>query len=736
MAILINEQIYVTNQELLGWGFSSDTISKFSKERSLEDAREYIYSYDKIAQRSEKTKAKLPEKELIMAQINAENAIKDAEKCHVSTGFVYRNFCKFLKISDLHFFKHKKYSEAKSRGLMNSMAMLRFLAATKLKKEDLKAVTGFESRELLLKSTIELFKDEEVNGHIVRKALDLPLLPSSYDRLRRKVDAFVKFRANGKVNECEFLCSKVGNTNSMIIGKPSGTMDDDLIEGTHINVAEFHAATLIKLAMNPGRGNKFDLLEIWNRYARKCKEQGKEPATYAAAKNFLAKPEVKQFYVWERHGFAELDKMLPHIHGKRAEYSLRKGGMDGFQVDFYTQDRDKAVMLTCVAVFDYASEAITGFEVGYVENGLTVRNAYRNHLRLHGGRTYNMLDMDGSMANTSDKTREMFAKVVGRVVVGMGDDPTGKHRANSKSRFSERLIQEVNRLAQSLPEWKGTNVTSFNIARKPNPDYAKKYKATIDQGVAQIIALVNVYNNKPLEKYGSKSRIQVFHEKMDVAAEVIDYTAMAQVFNWSTVVSVRHDVIKIQMHKVDYEYYVPDRLAWASKMEAGSRVKVYYDEGDMSEVHVFGWVVNNEGDPQEHFLGSLKRGERAYRDEASQSNKDLALIGEQTHKRKVMIDRVQRKALEVEAYTYGIDIAQFPNLKDLEMAVKGAREREREETLEERYSEELATDEAVRTQKFYEEHFAQQNIRVREDGNEHQSADMIEKKLKAYGLKK
>lgn len=736
MAIIINEQIYVTNQELVGWGFSTNTIKEFKGEKSPDDGREYIYSYDKIADRSEKTKAKLPEKELIIAHINAENAIKDAEKCNISTSFVYRKFCNYLKITDLHFFKAKKYSESKSKGLMNSMAMLRFLAATKLKKEDLKVVTGFESRELLLKTTIELFKDEEVNGHIVRKALDLPMLPCSYDRLRKKVDAFVKFRANSKVNECEFLCTKVGNTNSMIIGKPSGTMDDDLIEGTHINVAEFHAATLIKLAMNPGKGNKFDILETWNRYARKCKDVEKEPATYAAVKNFLAKPEVKQFYVWERHGFAAFDKMLPHIHGKRAEYSLRKGGMDGFQVDFYTQDKDKAVMLTCVAVFDYTSEAITGFEVGYVENGLTVRNAYRNHLRLHGGRTYNMLDMDGSMANTSDKTKELFAKVVGKVVVGMSDDPTYKHRANSKSRFSERLIQEINRLAQNLPEWKGTNVTSFNIQRKPNPDYVKKYKGTIDEGVAQVISLVNVYNNKSLEKYGNKSRIQVFQEKMDVTAEVIDYTTMAQVFNWSTIVSVRHDVIKIQLHKIDYEYYVPDRLAWASKMEAGSRVKVYYDEADMNEVHVFGWVVNNEGDPQEHFLGTLKRGERAYRDEASQTTKDLALIGQQTQKRKVMIDKVQRKALEVEAYTYGIDITQFPNLNDLEMAVKGAREREPEETLEERYSEELATVEAVRTQKFYEEHFAQQNIRVRPDDNRHQSKEMIEKKLKAYGLKK
>lgn len=734
MAVIIHNTIMVTNAELVKWGFPTDTISKFQKQRNPENAQEYLYYYDKIAERSEKAKAKLPEKELLIAEINALEALKEAEKCGVFTSFVYSKFCKYLKISDLYFFKQKKYSEAKSKALMNSMALLRFLADTKMPAALLKQVTGFETREKLFKSTIELFKNEEVEGVLIRKAIDFANLPASYDRLRKKVAAFEKYRLNKKVNECEFLCSYIDNCNSQVIGRPTGSIDDDFIEGTKINLNDFHAATLIKLAMNPGKANKFDLVEIYERYKKKCKDTNTDAVSLSAVKLFLAKPEVVQYYTWERNGFTSLENLLPHVHRKRPDFALRKGGMDGFQVDFYTTDKDKAIMLTCVAVFDYCSEAITGYEIGLVENGLLVRNAYRNHLRLNGGRTFAQLDMDASMANTSEKTKELFSRVVSQVSISMSDDPTGKHRSNSKSRFTERLIQEVNRLTQNLAEWKGTNVTSIDVNRKPNADYAKVYKQTIDEGIGQIVSLINVYNNKPLEKYAGKSRMQIFEQKIDPKADEIDFATMSQLFNWSTTVAVRGDVITVILNKTKHEYFVPDRTVWASKMDSGNRVKVYYDEADMSEVHVFGWELNNEGDPQECFLGSLKLGQRAFGDAASQTSEDMALIQEQTAKRKAQIAKIQRKQLEVEAYSYGINPAEYPALKDLEMVVKGARDRNPEETLEERYAEALATPQAMKMERFYIEHFENKGVRVNNTESTHQDKDLIKAKMKALGL--
>ncbi|HTF82893.1 MAG TPA: hypothetical protein VL947_14260 [Cytophagales bacterium] len=733
MAINIGISIYLTNKELLSYGFSVNTIKEFEGIRDPEDQRYFIYDYDKVAGRSEKTRAKLPPKALIIAQLEADKAQKEADKVGLNTKNIASKLSKFYSIKDLTYFVQLGYSEDKAKKLAISMSVLRFLDNTRVPKAKLIEITGFSKREDLIKTVAELMKDETVQDGteiiLVREGMNLPEIPTNYQRLRTKVDEFAKFRVDKRKNECDFLIKKKNNNNRQIIGKPTGTDADNMLKGTNFNINEFHARTLMFLAMNPGNANKFDMVEIYARYCKSCAENGKTPVSLSRVKSFLAEEKIKDYITWERDGFSELDKRLPHVHGKKPKYSLAKGGIDGFQVDFLTEQTGKYVMLTAVAVFDYASEAITGFDVGFVETGLLVRNAYRNHLRLHGGRTFFEIDMDGGMANKAEKSKQMFSRLVTHVRVGMSDDPTGKHRSNSKERISERLIQEFNRLVQNMPEWKGTNVTSFSIWRKPNPDYAKQYIGTVNDGIAQIINLVNIYNNKPLDKYKGKSRIQIFNDMMDPEAEVIDYTTQAQLFNWSTVKAVVGDLIRITVNKVPYDYFVPDVLAWSPKMDSGRRVKVYYDEDDMKEVHVFGWELDENGNPVEVPLGSLKLGVRAYRDKRSQSDEDLAILEETAGKRKSMINQVKRKQYEVEAYQYGIDPSQYPNLKDLEKVIMGARDLNSLENLEERYSEELATVEAQRTESFYRDQFEDKGVFLPKAKDKEAEKSLIDKKF-------
>lgn len=737
MAIEIGNILFLSNKDLISYGIPKNTAKDFGGIRNPSNPKEFIYEYDKVYNRSPLTKAKIPSKAKILALIAADKAEKEQLNTLDNTKKLVDKFSNYYKISDLHYFSKKGYSDEKAKALATSMSVLRFLDAARVPKKELKEATGFEKREELIKAVAELMKHEtRQEGHqmiLVRKGLELPEIPTSYDRLRAKVDRFSSMSVDKRVNVCEILMPKKNNCNAQIIGKPKGDGTDCFIDGTNININDFHASTIIKLTMNPGKKNKLDFVQIHARYSRECDRLGKEAASLSAVKAFLGKECVKDIFRWERNGFADFDKILAHVHGKSPEYSLRKGGIDGFQVDFYTEDKKGYVMLTAIPVFDYKSEAITGLDVSHTETGLIVRNAYRNHLRLHGGRTYFELDMDASMANKAERTKEMFDKVVSRVHTSMSDDPTGKHRANSKSRISERLIEEFNRLTQNMEEWKGTNITSYFIHRKPNPDFAVKYMPTVQDGIQQIVKLVNIYNNEKLDKFGGKSRMEVFNASMDPEAEIIDPMLQAQLFNWSTTKAIVGDLLAITVNTVKYEYFIDNPLEWAPKMGIGRRVKVYYDEDDMKQVYVFGWEIDEQGNPIESFLGVLQQGERSYRDQRSQTEKDIQLQEIQMGKRKKMISQVLRKQYEVEAYNYGIDPSVYPNLKDLEKVIMGARSKFEMESLDERFSEALATPEAERTTNFYKEHFAQKGIKFEEKptvvGDMKQKAALLREKF-------
>ncbi|MFD2787972.1 hypothetical protein [Hymenobacter rubripertinctus] len=469
---------------------------------------------------------------------------------------------------------------------------------------------------------------------------------------------------------------RTGLANAQKIGRLGAVNDGQnavLLPSGRVDMAEWHANTIATLFMNPGKGGKFDMKEVYRRYLRRCQATEREPICQESGmRAFLSRRDVRQFTAWEREGHAALEQYLPHVRRERPAYALAKGGYDGFSVDFYTNVDGATVMLTVVAVFDYHSEAITGFAVGLVENGRLVRDMYRNHLSLMDGRSYIEIESDRFSGNLAKDTKAMFGRACQYVTQPAPNDPRGK-APNPKARFVERLLAEVNRLTQSVPGWKGTNITSIDKNRKPNPDYAgSESQATLEVGIRQISKLVALYNHQEREQWNGQSRWQRLLADLHPEAPVLDELTRATLLNQHVVTSVRHAVVKLTVGKKEVEFPFPNYSRFVHLMAKGLKVRAYYDETNLGSIDVFGFT--DAKDPgTDMFLATLGRGQRVQMAKAEQTHGDLVELGKQQQQRQEMREELDRKQLEMEAVAYELEVPAGIGLKALRAMVAGAR---------------------------------------------------------------
>ena len=666
-----------------------------------------VIDYDSLP---ETTKAKLPSRADLIKQHQADNTENKIDRIQEA--------CETLKtlheqnsfINDYTFFLKRTSSQHKAEDLKQAAGWLRLLNRYRTPKETrtINFKTKVELRTAVVEQLLADFKERHAHLYgfkitnvavLQRKELEWA---SAFGTALESNSNEPKIQAERLANEAALntlVHANVGNSNRRVLGKLNENESERiLLPSGKIDFSEWNARTLVYLFQNPGKANKYDFENIERRYKLECGKCNRQPAVeISAIKEFLTCNEVKQFCVRERHGWAELDKTLPHVYRKRPQFSLSKGGYDGFQVDFTSRIEKKQYMLTVVAVFDYMSEAVTGFDIGDVEDGLMVRNMYRNHLNLMGGRSFIEIESDRGSGNLAAETRAIFEKTCDYVTQPVPNDPQGK-APNPKARFVERLIQELNRLTQNFEGWKGTNITSIDKNRKPNPDYRSgNFVEGLSESVQQIIQLINIYNNDVYNR--TQSRIAECMENINPKAPTIPQEVSSMLLNQNTITTVRNSKILIEVNRRPYEYTFPEADKFAHMMLKGYKVKVYYDETDMSTVDVFG--VNDQ------YIGRLGKLHRISGAKAEQTHDDLAGLGEMVSNRKAAIERIEgvsRKMLEVEAAELGIDISNM-SIEDAQEMIAGMKHI----TPQELFAEALATPNAQLTKSYYEDRLLRAN---------------------------
>lgn len=685
-------------------------VATWKHKSSAYDKRVKLIDYDSLP---ESTRSKLPLREELITQCLAditEDKLVQENDAIASIESLQRSSC---DIQDYYFFIKKVLDKSKAHDLMLAAGWLRFLNKYRTPKET--RLIGFNTKLELRESAVEKLiaqakakKGLHLYGFKVTNAKVLQRKEGDWAKAYEgmAVEDMPMIEAQKNANEAALstlVNENFGNNHRRVLGKLNeNEADRILLPSGRIDFSEWNARTLVWIFMNPGKANKYDFENLYRRYEYKCREENRKPAvSISAVKEFLTSNEVKLYTTRERSGWAELDKMLPHVYGKRSQFSLSKVGYDGFQVDFNTRmivnGKPKQLMLTVVAMFDYMSEAVTGFDIGLVEDGKMVRTMFRNHLNTMGGRSPIEVESDRFSGNLADDTRGLFEKTCRIITQPVPNDPQGK-APNPKARFVERLIQELNRLSQNVQGWKGTNITSIDKNRKPNPDYrSENFTEGYSESVSQIITLINIYNNDTYNR--EQSRIAVCMENINPNAITIPQENIALLLNQSTQVKVVGGLVSFIVNRRKYDYQFPEFDQFVHLMEKGFFVTVYYDEANMDTVDVFGM--------RDQYIGTLGREHRVVRAKAEQTADDLHRLGVMSSNRKKAISRIEgpsRKVLELQAADFGIDISNM-SMKDAQEVIAGMMDIRPEEL----YEEALSTPNAIQTRNYYEDRLLRAN---------------------------
>ena len=250
----------------------------------------------------------------------------------------------------------------------------------------------------------------------------------------------------------------------------------------------------------------------------------------------------------------------------------------------------------------------------------------------------------------------------------------------------------------NYPGWKGTNITSIDKNRKPNPDYRNgNHVKGFAESAKQIIELISIYNNDVYNR--DKSRIQTCLENINPEVPTIPRENIALLLNQKTTVTLKSGLVSFDHNRRTYEYAFPEFYKHVHSMMKGYKVNVFFDETDMSSVDIFG-----ENDQYIATLGKLTRVVKA---KAEQTQEDLGRSAAMRANRDKAVNHFEgmsRKMLEFEASKYGVDISNM-SIAEAQEIIAGFKHINAEDLFEEA----LATTNAQQTKNYYEDRIIRAN---------------------------
>ena len=219
-------------------------------------------------------------------------------------------------------------------------------------------------------------------------------------------------------------------------------------------------------------------------------------------------------------------------------------------------------------------------------------------------------------------------------------------------------------------------------------------------------------------------------ENINPNAPVIPQENISMLLNQSTIVAVRNGLVAFEVSRKTYEYKFEEYYLHTHAMMKGYKVKVYYDETDMSSVDVFG--------EDDQFIATLGRLKRVVKNKAEQTSEDQGRAAAMRANRLKAIQHgegINRKLLELEASEFGLDISNM-SLTEAQELIAGMKSINAEELFE----DVLSTPEAASAKRYYEDRILRANGELVPVSNqerkslEQERREMVKENAKRKGL--
>ncbi|PQJ11765.1 hypothetical protein CJD36_008195 [Flavipsychrobacter stenotrophus] len=348
-------------------------------------------------------------------------------------------------------------------------------------------------------------------------------------------------------------------------------------------LTDTHLAIIEELYKHSNQWSHNHITEQLNKY---CKANGLPEVSRRTVGNHLQQSEVYNRLLSIRNKEAFNKKVAPF---SRRTGALNAGDlyyMDGSptQIPCWNNDRTKVIRHTLFVVLDSYSRKIVGFHIAETEDRFTWLSAMKMAFSMAGALPAEIVYDNGS-ATTSAEFIQLKDKVklMGcNMRAALPGEPTAKAQVE---RWFGSFQSQYERMIEGFV---GEGIRSKRETGRIDAEFLKKVHKdngylTYDSLVETLSILVNAYNQKSTPKKAAPSVKFADNEKPNMRAVASDQLAF--LFWKNREIKVSRSEVKIAVRNVPYYYGITD---FNMQMQLnGQTVKVYYDECDMSSVHLF-----------------------------------------------------------------------------------------------------------------------------------------------------
>lgn len=301
------------------------------------------------------------------------------------------------------------------------------------------------------------------------------------------------------------------------------------------------------------------------------------------------------------------------------------------QIFCWNKTRTQKIRLELTAIIDAFSGYIVGYDLAEKEDFISWKRAIKMAVENTGAVPYELRYDNHGLTKMPD-----FDYLKSRLLsAGCLFDATKPKSPNEKPEI-ERWFGTFQTIYQrEIDGFIGEDIKSRSPNARVSPEYYSKFEYTYDEMQAIISDKIKEYNQNNREgKVSPESLYRNSGKPNEYAVDVISIPLMFWSFKE---VTVRNCEVKITVQKMDYYYLIHD-IPTAYKLNT-TKVKVFYDEDDLSTVQVF---YNDEADSIE-----LRQRPKIYKDKASQHLNDKDALHKEAAKMRAFNKYTDEKLKEL-----------------------------------------------------------------------------------------
>lgn len=269
--------------------------------------------------------------------------------------------------------------------------------------------------------------------------------------------------------------------------------------------------------------------------------------------------------------------------------------MDGTPVQFlcwnhpskWKTDGKRLIRMNLFVLRDARSGKVTGFDLSESEDRFNVISAMQMRVKVHGHLPAELVH-DNFSATKTDEFRALKGMLENKGVIVRAAKVGNAQDKGEIERFFGTFQSRFQRL---IDGYLGEGIKSRRKNGRISEEFIKKHQKenghySYDEMQKIIVELIAIYNNSCIsEKNNGKTPNQIYAECEKPHVKPCDDLDTVQLFWLSKTLTVGRSMIVNEVRKLKYFYEIWDS---EDKLKLnGKKVRVYYDEKDASEIHVF-----------------------------------------------------------------------------------------------------------------------------------------------------